>query len=286
MPHAERALTRRAMLTLAAGPILIGGVSRAANGWDDASKAPAASDKESEAQRRRARWSLEAKEYKIEANTTPVTPLQLEAEPILRWANPIRGGNGLVFLWTLNGRPAAVMCAYRSPVREGWTESREFHSLWDDTILGSRDGRTIWATKGAGLTWSPIPGASPPAAKGPERLKQLRSLAREFHVIMQTNQSPTELRLLSQPVYRYGAETQGAMFAFVLTTDCDAWLLIEERRTNNAPAWHYAFARMNSFPLTANHGEHEVWQAPRDQQYTEPSRNYFVLSVHAPDPEP
>lgn len=286
MLHAERWLRRRAMLRLAAGAILVPAIPRAGIARDDASKTPAASEKGNEQQRRRERWSREVKEYTIEANTNPATKLTLEAEPILRWANPIRGGNGLVFLWTIEGQPRAVMCAYRSPVRGGWTEWREFHSLSTGSLIGTRDGQTIWSTRGAGLTWRPIPGAAPPAAKAPERLKQLRGLAREFRVVMQTNQNPTDLRLLSQPVYRYGPETLGAMFAFVVTTDPDAWLLIEERPNNNAPAWHYAFARMNSLELIARHHEVEVWQAPRDPQYTDPAKSYFVLSVPAPDSEP
>src|SRR5262249_16913633 len=154
------------------------------------------------------------------------------------------------------------------------------HTLSGDTLTGTRGGQILWSTRGAGLTWRPIPGAAPPAAKAPERLKQLRSLAREFRVVMQTNQNPTELRLLGQPAYPYGPETLGAMFAFVVTTDPDAWLLIEERPNNNTPAWYYAFARMNSLELIARHHDVEVWQAPRDLEYTDPAKSYFVLSVN------
>ncbi len=80
-----------------------------------------------------------------------------------------------------------------------------------------------------------VSGAAAPATTPAERLRQMRDLAREFHIVMETESGRSDLRLLTQPVYRYEAKTDGALFAFVLTTDPEAWLLIEEReRRGNA----------------------------------------------------
>jgi hypothetical protein len=195
-----------------------------------------------EQQRRRERWMRMMKEYRIVAHTDPETALELKAEPILRWANPIRGGNGLVFLWTLEGRPRAVVCFYRSPWNKEWREAQEFQSLSGDSLTAPRENQTIWSTRAAGIIWRPVPGATPPAATPAERHRQLRGLAREFHVVLDVDENRTDLRLLTKPVYRYEAKSDGALFAFVRTTDPEAWLLIEERPKGAESTWHYEFA--------------------------------------------
>ena len=96
--------------------------------------------------------------------------------------------------------------------------------------------------------------------------------------------------LFSQPVYRYESLTpgspDGALFVFALTTDPEAWLLIEERPGPEGPAWHFAFARMTSHSLTARHRGTMVWEVPRALDYTNPSGTYFAFWSPAPVPEP
>jgi hypothetical protein len=284
MWHGRRRLGRRSILKLAAGALLVPGTIRA---QDEAPKGASEPEKGSEQDRRRKRWMREIKEYRIVEHANPETVLELEAEPILRWANPIKGGNGLVFLWTSGGRPRAVVCSYRSPWEGGWRESHEFHSLSADTLTATRENRELWSTRSAGITWHAIPDAPPPASTPAERLRQMRGLAREFHVAMEeVDRDRMDLRLLTQPVYRYAAKTDGAVFAFARTTDPEAWLLIEERPRETASAWHYAFARMNSLALTARHRDRDVWEAPRDPFFRNPAKPYFVVASPAPVPEP
>jgi hypothetical protein len=235
------------------------------------------------------RWKREMAEYTIVARTEPETSLHLKGEPVLHWTNPIRGSDGgLVFLWLASGRPTAVVCFYRSPWEGQTLESHEFHSLASVGMTAIRGGQTVWAPSEGGITMRPVPGAAPPAGTPAERLRQLRGLAREFRAFVDVDQGKSELRLLSQPVYRYepgpGGSPDGALFAFVLATDPEAWLLIEERPGADGPAWHYAFARMTSHSLAAHHRDRVVWETTLDRDYTNPSNTYFVRWAPAPRP--
>ena len=92
----------------------------------------------------------------------------------------------------------------------------------------------------------------------------------------------TELRMLSQPVYRFEPEAKsgagrapdGALFAYVLTTDPEAWLLIEERPAGDGPAWHYAFARMTNHSASAKHGNRTVWSVEKDPDDGNPGKPF------------
>jgi hypothetical protein len=236
------------------------------------------------------RWKRDMAEYTIVERTVPETVLRLKGEPVLHWTNPIReSDNGLLFLWLADGRPAAVVCFYRSPWQGRILESHEFHSLAPAGLTATRGGRTVWVPSGPGVTFHPVPGAANPAAMPAERLRQLRGLAREFQGIVDPDKGKTELRLLAQPLYRYESgltgSPDGAMFAFVLTTDPEAILVIEERRGAAGPAWHYAFAKMTNHSLAMRHRDRVVWEVPQDRDYyTDATRPYFVRWDEAPSP--
>jgi hypothetical protein len=116
----------------------------------------------------------------------------------------------------------------------------------------------------------------------------MRSLAREFRASVDVEKGGTELRLLSQPVYRYESVAEGApdgaLFAFVLTTDPEALLLIEERATDGASAWHYAFARMTNHSLSARHRDRVVWEAAKDPDDGNPTKPYCTRWDVGPRP--
>ena len=69
----------------------------------------------------------------------------------------------------------------------------------------------------------------------------MRDLAKEF-TARQTDRKDIDrdLRLLAQPIYRYekteGDLIDGGLFAFVLGTDPEAFLMIEARRIDGTPA--------------------------------------------------
>ena len=152
------------------------------------------------------RWKREAAGYSIVAHAEPEETLTLKDEPALRWTNPVRNTDGgLVFVWTAHGRPEAVSCFYRVRWEGRLVEAHEFLSLARVGLTGTREGRTVWSPQGAGVDPRPIPGAPKPAASPAERLRQMRGLAHEFKASVDTDAGPTELRMLSQPVYRFEA---------------------------------------------------------------------------------
>jgi len=237
------------------------------------------------------RWAREVAEYTVVAHSEPEVALTLKSEPALRWTNPERDTDGgLVFLWLGRGRPEAISCFYRVRYVGRLVEAHEFVSLAPVGLTAALRGRTVWSPPEPGLEPRPVPGASRPWATPVERLRQLRALAREFHVSVEVDTEPTELRLLPQPVARFaGADANattdaggasrsldGALFGFVLATDPEAWVVIDERPGSGGPAWHYAFARMSSRSLTGRHRERRVWDAPRDRDDNNPRKPYCV----------
>jgi hypothetical protein len=104
----------------------------------------------------------------------------------------------------------------------------------------------------------------------------MRALAREFKASVDLDKGGTELRLLSQPVFRYESEVDGALFAFVLTTDPETLLMIEDRAVDGRPVWHYAFARMSNRSLVAKHRDRVVWEVAADKDDNNPNKPYCV----------
>jgi hypothetical protein len=103
----------------------------------------------------------------------------------------------------------------------------------------------------------------------------MRTIGRNFTArTVSSKDERTELRLLTQPLYRYESTdpdvTDGAMFAFVCSvgTDPELFLLLESRATKEGPRWHYALARFSHMNLFVNYKKHEVWQAVRDKSDT------------------
>ena len=112
---------------------------------------------------------------------------------------------------------------------------------------------------------------------------QMRALANQFRASVDTEKGPTELRMLSRPVYRFpsmdysgsaGESPDGALFAFVLTTDPEAWLLIEQRRDGGDWAWYYSFARMTNHSVSAKHRERVVWSVEQDPDDGNPGKPF------------
>lgn len=223
------------------------------------------------------RWKREAAEYRIVLQTEPQTTTSLWPEPVLRWTNPVREtDDGLLLLWLSKGRPDAVACFYRVRFEGRPTEAHEFHSLAPVPLTATLRGRTVWAPRAPGVTPRPIPQAPPPASTPSERLRQMRALARDFKASVDLEKGATALRLLTQPVFRYEAEPDGALFAFVLTTDPEVLLLIDDRPADGSPVWHYAFARMSNRSLVANHHDRVVWEAAADKEDYNPAKPYCV----------
>lgn len=207
--------------------------------------------------------------YEVRLASGAQEKLRLQAEPVLRWTNPVRGTtDGAVFLWLADGRPELAMGIYKWPSKPGDPNmEHELSSLSIGKLVSARDGDPVWTPSRPGFELRPIPGAVAPAETATLRLAQLRALAREFTAVHDDEGKPTEeLRLLTQPIYRYASTNpdvlDGALFAFVQATDPEVLLLIETRPMGGGHSWHYGLARMTSRGLRARHQDREVWKVP------------------------
>lgn len=213
--------------------------------------------------------------------------LKLRPEPLLRWTNPIRRTtDGTVFLWTHNERPAAVLCMYPHL----GALDHEFQSLAEAPLTARFEGSDSpdWMPREPGVTFRPLPEPPPPAASSAARLSQMRGIARRFRALFGQREHEHELRLLTQPLYRYptkgSAENDGAVFAFVQGTDPEMLLILEIRKgADDQPSWHYAAARMTVVNLHLEYQEQPIWSAAWHSQSGR-EKAYTCLSRRTPLP--
>ncbi|MEJ7637513.1 MAG: hypothetical protein WKF75_05840, partial [Singulisphaera sp.] len=232
-------------------------------------------------------WKTAASGYRISGETEPERPWKLREEPILRWSNPVRKtGDGAVFVWTDRGRPEVVASFYRYGPEEDLSEDHEFMSLATTPLRAERDGLQPWTPTVGGVVSKPIPNAAAPAANAAGRLRQMRALAREFKANFNNPPDQSEIRLLTQPIYRFEIPEprpdllDGALFAFVHTTDPEVLLLIEAVRTDGGSVrWYYALARMSMVSLRVQHKDREVWSAEWDTDIKNPAKPYMSRTV-------
>lgn len=232
-------------------------------------------------------------EFRLFRETDLEDPLSTTAEPVLRFSNPVRNSfsDGTIFLWLDGKRPAA---AASLSIRGNAGFFREFSSLSPDGLRCRLREAEIWSPRAGSVKAQVLQNAPTPAASAALRQAQMRRLAARFVVRMHgEGDQPQELRLLAQPLYRYVGEQagvlDGALFAFVETTDPEALLVIEARRAgySDATSWWYTWARMTSRPLTAHDRPPEssdagrevwsvdsYWQNPRSP--TDPYSEAFV----------
>jgi hypothetical protein len=281
MRPSYRSLLRAVVILMA----LLGGI--------DAVSADAPQDEKALAESFLAFAKREAAAYTIRLEGSD-RPLTLQAEPVLKWSNPVMGTiYGDVFVWTADGRPEAVASIYRfySPDPH---RANEFHSLALGKLTAERDGASAWTPSRRGLEFKPIPGAPVPADSAAVRFRQMRALAQEF-TGRQTNRQGVDrdMRLLAQPIYRYentkGDLIDGGLFAFVQGTDPEVFLLIEARRPQGgAPEWRFGATRMHGIELRLNHRGRAVWNAPEIpmSQVFDSREPYTVLRFETTPGEP
>jgi hypothetical protein len=225
--------------------------------------------------------------YEIRPADEPDRPYTLQREPVLRFSNPVgRSRDGTVYLWMdRNGRPSVVVQATLN--RRGvWVH--EFSSLATGpfTAVSPKIAET-WSPAQGGIEFKPLPGAPTPGATPEVRLAQMRELARRFKLEDDFQfEGWQPLRLLPKLFARYGKDhapaLDGALFAYVLTTDPEAYLMLEARPGKPAPEWHYAFARSTGYPLKASWEGEVVWERGRDG-FLHSVRNPFIQFEYSQD---
>jgi hypothetical protein len=173
-------------------------------------------------------YLADAAEYKIYRDVQRTEALPLRRQPVYAWTNPARDGGqtGDVFVWTYHGRPEAVGSIFSHPWEGRRRVIHEFHSLSPVIVYPEGNPRIRWQPR-AGAVLKVVPEAPAVAESRPQRLLQLKSLAREFsaYSINPANGDRWELRLQTTPLFQYDAAGPdilgGALFTFVTTAGTD-----------------------------------------------------------------
>ena len=131
------------------------------------------------------------------------TTFRLQAEPVLRFTNPVGGSkDGALFLWLGEGdRPAVASQILWNP-EQIWAQ--EFSSLSTVPLNAkSADGR-VWVPSKSGVSFKSVPDAPTPADAAGQRLRQMRDLTDAFSAEhFYRGKTWNKLRLLTKPLARY-----------------------------------------------------------------------------------
>ena len=212
------------------------------------------------------------KAYDVSREGEKPVPIKVQAEPAFRIGRQKSNFlDGAIFLWLDElGRPEAAMQPFLL-TDQGFPDGKwlhEFTSLSTGPVAAKLDGKALWHPSGPGLEFKPVPGAPKPSASPSQRLRQMRTIADDFHA--QDNfgdQGWEALRMLTTPIARYGkaggTPEDGALFAFVEGSDPEVFLFVELRQGANGPEWQYGLAPMRCWAVKAKHREQEVWSLPR-----------------------
>lgn len=200
----------------------------------------------------------------------------------MRWANNARGSaSGLTVLYVADGHPEVVCSIYP------WDKHlvHEYDSLSRNRPIVKRDGRVAWEPDKPGVNFKTIPAAEPPGETAVARLRQMKALSREFSSTMlgwkADRSDREELRLLTQPLYRYECHRDdildGAVFAFTQGTDPESLLLLEAVKAKEGYEWQFAFVRNTSGELEGRYQSNPVWHADRFPVSNDPKSVHFSL---------
>jgi hypothetical protein len=233
----------------------------------------------------------QAAEYEVALDASPPARLALHGEPLLRFANSVCGvTDGIVVMWKEGERPAVFAQIFQ--LKSGlWIH--ECQSLASAGLTMRRGEATRWNPESAAADFRPLPGAPRAAEGSARRLVQMKAQAARFSAAdefkMNTADKETsryELRLLPTPVYRYQdarrGVNDGAVFAFVLGTDPEVFLILEHRGDGDAAMWHYSLVPMTCWAVKARLAGTEVWSVP-ERQGKSAARDPYHVWLHRPD---
>jgi len=233
-----------------------------------------------------------AEDYRISPADAPERLFKLQSKPVFRWTQPVRGGDdGAVFLWLDRGRVAAVGTIFAWPQADGLrVVQHEFHSFCAGPINAVWRGREVWSPS-AGVERTPVPDAPTPAAGAPQRLRQIKAIASEFSGnSIDREDGRWELRLLSNPLYRYELEPtdevlDGALFTMTQGTDPEVLLLIEAARVGGGYQWQYCCGRFSDYRLQVRYQDKEVWSVGPGSKSTPREPYNWYVAERRPKPE-
>lgn len=216
-----------------------------------------------------------AAEYSVKLSEDSETVLELNRRPVLVWSNPRRanGQIGHVFVWTHEGRPAAIGTIFSHPVADP-TKRRvyhEMHSLSETTIVPDRQRQPVqWKPRG-GIKFRKIEGAPPVSPLAARRTLQIRQIARSFDANTVDREGQRwPLRMLSSPVLRYRKKQENGYGGALLSmlgdagSDPELILMIEARVDAQGTAnWYFAPVRMTDHESFLKFKGQLVWESVR-----------------------
>lgn len=200
------------------------------------------------------------------------TKLALRESPLLFYTNPVRttGQHGAIFLWTDEGRPAVFGSIWSAIDRKDpalRNVSHEWHSLLESPdVSAMQNDKQLWSSGEPGVEWQALVDSPVPAESRAGRLLQMRSLARRLTARIIAEEA-TDLRLMTQPLYRYpeskSGPLDGAVFVFVLATDPELIVSIEAQTSGRNSQYRIAFARFGNLAMEVKDGDSTLWTCDR-----------------------
>src|SRR5262245_57700166 len=248
--------------------------------------AQAPAERSGAAERLHAEYRIDAEKYAFFADGEHTHPLMLIEKPVMKWAND-DDWSGDVFLWTRDGLPAVVGSMLSGPGGENRNMYHEFHLLDSRPLAPVKlQTRRTWQPA-AGLKREPVPNQKPAADTPAGRLVQMRQIAKSFTAHMEAD-GPWELRLLPQPLVRYGGDAggeviDGAIFTWVWSkgTDPELMMLVELRTSRDGTAWYYAPVRFSNRALWLKYDNIEVWRAESHREPSEAATSLIYTTAYA-----
>jgi hypothetical protein len=233
-----------------------------------------------------------AEDYRISPADEPDRQFKLLLPPVFRWTQPVRGGDdGAVYVWLDGGRAMAVGTIFAWPQSDGLrVVQHEFHSFATKPISAVWRGSEIWSPA-KGVERTPVPDAATPGNNAPQRLRQIKTIAAAFSGnSVDPDGGRWELRLLSNPLYRYTLEKtdavlDGALFALTQGTDPEVLLLIEATRKGDEYEWQYCCGRFSDYSLQVRYQGKEVWSVGPCNAATPRDPYTWHVAERRPKPE-
>ena len=214
----------------------------------------------------------------------------LHPKALLRWSNPISTvRDGMIGMYKLGDRPISFV---EFQMHASGTVIHEFNIASRKAVELKRDGRTIWKPLQRWSVYRELTDAPDPASDKLKRLTQMKRLARRFKVTDQfgweeDDITPYELRLMPNPVYRYGNSDRvidAACFIFAQGTNPEAILLLEAVESGDETGWRYLFVPSTIYELTVRLDGKVVWEKPRYKVFGN-SKGPYYASRYQPSPD-
>ena len=193
--------------------------------------------------------------------------LTLVLPPVLRYSDAVSSDalpaipDGAVFVWTRKGQPEAVTSMHLTPTGNIWAE---FLSLSPHPLIAERKAQTIWSPNKSAAEYLPISSAPAPSKTAAFRLTQMRSILKSFSAsISDQSAGRQELRLLPQPIFRFSQQEKGiidgAIFAFVRSTNPEMLVILEARTDKEKEQWVYSSIRYSGRQCEMRCADERVW---------------------------